>query len=507
VYVRHYASPPIPTGFIQYDAPYYSANGRAAFQRGNGFAYPNPYEFDAKAPVVYFHWYTWILGFGITRLGLEPGLQYVGIGLLACVIWSWLSLRLVEVVTPDPRFRPALFFLVMWGGGILFLAQALLNIGHGRSLMNDPFAFDPAKGWWFLNWGRNALYPHEAVYHAIAAGTWLAVITRHRVLAVLGCALLATTHPFSGLQLLLMLLAWFGILACIRRDRSNLLISLILTIMLAALLAYYMVYLNMFENHRDVQRFWSGTTLWSHPLTLSVPTLLLAYGPIAVLALLRLVSDRARLPEAAAFFLTCFVVSFFLAKHEWFIPPHQPVHFTRGYVWMPLCLLALPLIQEWLISWRRQARPLIFSMLLLAGAGVAVSDNVAFIGKLMIGNEGFFLTPPEAEMFEWMDKNGLDGVLLCPERDLSYLSATYTAVRPFLGHPTNTPHYSQLLQQVADWRNQGKEGSWFAAIDYILVKRSEPILPLPRDVWEIAFENSELVLFFRKSQDDPACYK
>ena len=199
VYLHHYASPDVPTGFIQYDAPYYSANGRVIFQRGNGFAYPNPYDPDAKSPVIYFHWLPWILGFGITRLGWDPGLLYCGIGVFASLVFSWLTLRLVECLLSDARFRYALFFLVMWGGGILCLWQ-VVHIALGRSPVSDLFNFDPGWGWWFLNWGRNLIYPHETVYHAIVAATWLAVITHRRLLVVLGAVLLATTHPFSGLQ-------------------------------------------------------------------------------------------------------------------------------------------------------------------------------------------------------------------------------------------------------------------------------------------------------------------
>ena len=50
------------TGFIQYDQPYYVANGRAAFERGDGFRYPNPSDSSADAPVIYFHWLPWALG-------------------------------------------------------------------------------------------------------------------------------------------------------------------------------------------------------------------------------------------------------------------------------------------------------------------------------------------------------------------------------------------------------------------------------------------------------------
>src|SRR5439155_21748675 len=74
IYLAHYASPlGIPTGFIHGDMPYYAANGREIFERGNGLAHPNPYDPDPHAPVIYFHWFTWVLGFAIKKIGIEPG--------------------------------------------------------------------------------------------------------------------------------------------------------------------------------------------------------------------------------------------------------------------------------------------------------------------------------------------------------------------------------------------------------------------------------------------------
>ena len=362
--------------------------------------------------------------------------------------------------------------------------------------VSDLFNFDPGWGWWFLNWGRNLIYPHETVYHAIVAATWLAVITHRRLLVVLGAVLLATTHPFSGLQLLLMLVAWFGIRTCVRRQRADLGMSLGLTLVLAVFLGYYLLYLNSFAAHREVQN------VWALPWILPASSLLLAYGIIGLPALVRVLSNYRHLDNAAWFFVVCFVVSLFLAKHEWFIPPHQPLHFTRGYVWTPLCLLALPLIQRILLHARLVNPPWVFTLLVFLAGGVVVSDNTAFISKLWVKREGFYLTAGEAEAFRWMDQQGLNGVLLCPDENLSYLSATYTAVRPFFGHGRLTPHFAERFQQVKDWQKQGKGGPWFADIDYILLSRKDGCSALPGDGWEIIFANSQLVLYKRKSGND-----
>jgi len=56
VYVAHFARPTGgATGFIQDDMPYYLANAREIFERGNGITYPNPFDSDGAAPAIYFH--------------------------------------------------------------------------------------------------------------------------------------------------------------------------------------------------------------------------------------------------------------------------------------------------------------------------------------------------------------------------------------------------------------------------------------------------------------------
>lgn len=494
IYIVHCKGHPIPTGFLVHDMAYYSANGRVVFERGNGLAGPNPYDPDPAAPAIYFHWLTWVLGFGISVLGLDPGWLFCGIGFLASIAVSWFTLRLVETVLPDRRFRYPLFFLVMWGGGVLCLAQVALNLASGNSPFNELFAFDPSGGLWFLNWGRNLIYPTEAVYHAIVAATWLAVVCDRRAPVLLGAALLAATHPFTGLHLLLMLGAWFGALSVLRGGRSNLLMTLSLAGMLLLFLTYYFVFLPSFEQHRALQSVW--TLAWILPLS----AMILAHGPIGIFAVCRVVAARFRLPDSAWFFATCFLTSFFLAKHEWFIKPHQPLHFTRGYLWAPLCLISLPFLQRALVWWHDRMPRLLFWLLILVAGSVAVSDNVAFVGGMWrLGKIGYGLSADEQGMFAEIRRRNLTGVLLCPDSELSFLSATYTRVRPYYGHLWNTPNYPSRVEQVKAWAQQGIKGTWFDDIDYILLNKLGDSPPLDTEVWEIAIENAEYVLLARKS--------
>jgi len=501
LYLAHYANPhSVPTGFIHGDMPYYSANGRAVFERGNGWAHPNPYDPDPDAPVIYFHWFTWILGYGIKKFGLDPGLLFAALGVVGSLACSYLTLRLVETRRPDGRDRIPLFLFTMWGGGLYCLGRAVQNLLQGRPAADSLFVYDPFDGWWFQNWGRNLIFPTEAVYHALVAGVWLAVLSRRWKLAVAATAVLAATHPFSGLQVFLILLAWFSIL--LWRERTGNLLGLWLTVvaLLALFLGYYFIFLESFPQHRSLRETWSLS--W----TLDSAALVLGYGPIFAIAASRVCTARSRLDAGDCFLIVSFAVSFLLAKHECFMAPRQPLHFTRGHLWLPLCLLALPALQNVLMRARHRLAPESFRLILLGLGMLAVSDNAAFLvrqGQNQWQNSpeaGFFLTPAERDMFTWIDSQGFDGVLLSPDAKLSYLSATYTAVRPYFGHWSETPQFRRRIGEVRAWLEEGEGGSWLAAMDYVLIARNQVRSFHRLAGWEIAHENEELLFLKRPAK-------
>ncbi len=491
--VQHLLTGTEATGFLLYDDPYYMANAREIFERGNGFAYPNPYDFTAGAPVIYFHWLLWLLGAGVHFLQVDPGALFALVGVLASIVCSALTLRLVELVLPDPRGRPGWFLLTMWGGGILCLTAAALNVAGGQPLLADLFRLDAGEGWWFPNWGRNLFVPPEAVYHCLVAGAWIAVVQRRGWLALGLVGALAATHPFSGLHHGLIMGAWLGGVAW--RDRTPAAWGRVVVIgaILAAFGLYYFWFLNSYPSHRRLVAVWST----AHQVTL--PNILLAIGPLLLVAGWRLQQRRWRLTEMDAFWLTALAVTFLLMKHDWFIAPHQPAHFSRGYLWLPVWLLALPQLQAW--GGRLQtigARWLTMTAGGLVGLFM-VADNAAFIVRDLDQGERdrIHLTGNQREMLAWIDRAKLDGVLLSSDTRLSYLSATYTGVRPYYGHLNNTPYIHWLWREVAAWHRRGEVGTWFHAMDYILIDRTDPPAAFDWSGWTELHRNQDYLLLGR----------
>ena len=434
------------TGFIQYDQPYYVANGRAAFERGNGWMYPNPSDASADAPAIYFHWMPWILGLGVTRFGLNPGTAYSLLNASLLPVFGLLTWQLVR--HRSTAHRPTLMLLALWGGGILSLMGLLKGLATGVHWDPAVFEFDPIDGYWFLNWGRNTVYGCEITYHCLVAAAWLAVLRERPGLALLFAGLLGLTHPWSGLETLLVLNAWY-LLQAIRHRRGNDLRLLGAAVaLLTFLLGYYKIWLPSFPAHAALQENWSLN--WR----VESSTALYAWGPVGLLAVVHLIRSQWKIGRGEQFLLVAAAVAFGLSMHDRFLPKSvQPIHFTRGYIWMPLFLVSVPSLQELLATVNRLSlsrRSLIIAGLLI----VMCFDNVAFTVAHGIrqyrAHNGFVLTPDDRRALDVLAHDAEDTVVFCESLELSYLMPTYVPVRPWLCHKFNTPDYIDRQKALRD---------------------------------------------------------
>lgn len=503
LYVQHFLQPN-PTGFLQYDQPYYVANGREVFERGNGFSHPNPYDPAPDAPCIYFHWLTWLFGAAVTFGHVDPVVPELIALVVGGLLTSWLTLLLVEHRLPDRRFQTMFFLMAMWGGGA-FVLRGLIRTGIPPRL-HDLYAYDPGDGWWFLNWGRNLLLPTEAIYHALVAATWLLVLKRQETAAILLCGVLAATHPFSGLQLMLGLGLWLTLRVVLNRTRIATIRWLLWAGIAAVFGWYYFVFLNQFPQHRALQANWVSTPeVWN----LSWRAMVLAYAPVGMMALIALMAFRPWTRETA-FLLVCAVVTAVLIKHDWITAhPHQPIHFTRGYEWLPLFLLSLPMWQA-VLCWLADRLPkLVQPIVALIVLAFFCLDNATFL--LATSRESLaapqHLTLDQREMFHWMQAHQLDGVLLTPEPAAAYLSAVYTPARPFVGHLFNTPEYARRSSQMMEFLRDPSANSDLQ-IDLVLLPRTWanewPAVLSNSTVanqWKVLHENPSAVLFSRQRVD------
>lgn len=475
VLIAHFLFPPegqVATGFLQYDQLSYMANAREHFDSGAfSLFYGLPFAADPDTPRLYFQPHTLLLGLAHHLSGLAPGHVYVGFGVLSGLLFIVVAHALYrQLFGPGAPFYRLGFVLFLWGGGLLALAGLAFHAAFGGDFRANLLLFDPFEGLWFLNLGRNLFYATESLYHALFLGAVLALFLGRRALALALAALLSASHPFTGIQLLSILGAWTLLEFLLsRRERPRLLrFGLGVAALTALHFLYYLWFLLRSPDHAALLEQWR--LAWNLPAL----SALLAWGPVGLLALWRVRRAdlfRETFGRAENRLLgVWFVVSLLLANHELFLTPHQPLHFTRGYVWTPLFLLGWPVLRDALESFarsRRLAGALAVSLL----ASVGLSDNALWfaerLGRASGAREaqGLYMPRELAARLRTLDRpENANRVLVTTSPLEGYFAAALTPLRPVLSHPFNTPEadargkeieiFVRTLQEPPLWRRR-----------------------------------------------------
>jgi hypothetical protein len=479
------------TGFIQYDQPYYMADARAFFTGGFHLLYGNPYSPDPDTPRIYFQLHLFVLGLIQKITGCDPGVLYVVSGFFAGLVCVRVAIALYEQVAGLRTVAQWLgLVLFLWGGGVIALLGLAYQIAHGgdfHATVTGLFRFDPADGWWFLNLGRNLVYPVEAYYHALALGAVLmAMRGNFRGMLWLAFAL-SLSHPFTGFQFLLILFAWSAWEMGVAKNRAiPRAIPAMLLCLLAFHLGYNLVLLNLFAEHLVLYIQWS--IAWSESAVTSIAADLLV-GLLALWALVRSGWSLFATP-ANRLLGIWFLVSLGLVHHDLVAPPRQPIHFAHGYTWIPLFLLGVgPLIE--LLDYCTTRLGEIGRAGALGGVFLlGLSDNLAWFGlhgamalapRLgidWIGEDGFRLTVADNQLLTWLNERPEphDELLVTPDRDVTlvYLAMTYTDYRAWYSHYVVTPLINQRKREVAEFFQSGKiPAGWRGKTVFLILPKKE----------------------------------
>jgi hypothetical protein len=442
----------VPTGFIEYDLPSYHAEGRAYFDRGFHLTYSNPYA-GYNSPAIYFQPHTFLLGL-LQELGLDPGITFNIFGLMTLFFAAVAAvLFYIEVVGVDTTAKKIALLCFFWGGGIFTLwglARALFRMHR----LSAVFEVEPTYGWWMLNFGRNLVYPTEAFYHGLFLFSLLALLCKRPALCLAIAAVTCASHPFTGLTLILILIAWSGLELVLRSGAASF-TFFIAAIGIAALhLAYYMVWLNRFADHRALQQQWQKA--WLYPPKVFIGALIL----VACLAIWRLAGSRLRplRDPCVRLFAVWFVVVFALTQHNLVIHPIQPIHFAHGYDWMALFFLGAPALLAILDFILKMPRPLARYAALALVLGLFLLDNSAWLIKTAINNEYLVsLTKNQSAALSWLAQNVKPGDTVVAQDGLvSYLVSTYTPALSWQGHEHNTPAMALRHEEVERVFNAGQ---------------------------------------------------
>lgn len=458
VVLAHLLLPPDgrwPTGFLQYDQGGYMAMAREGTDLG---PFPRPFfalptSTDPASPAIYAYPHLYVLGLARLLTDADPGRLYLAFGAIAGIVFLRLAIALYARAVPA-RDGAALLGLglFLWGGGLFVLAGGVASLLQGKVDYNSLFQFDPDGGFWFLDLGRNLFYAVEAYYHAVVLGLLLALLDRRWLLALLLMALVAASHPFTGAQFLAVALAWaLPQYLIARHDRPPLWFAAGGLAVLAIFLAYQFWFLPQSAEHRAIMQQWS--LAWTLPLS----ALLLSAALVAPAAAFTLARGLLE-PRLAALLAVTGGLSLLLANHELFMAPKQPLHFTRGYFWFPLFLLATP----WLVPLLRRLLQRRRRLAVAAIAALFLLDNVTWLTVQAVQNAGGFgaaryLSQDERAVLALLGPEDGPALLVSEDDHLCYDALVYTAWRCWYSHEHLTPFAAERRAEVERWAATGEE--------------------------------------------------
>jgi hypothetical protein len=433
----------VPTAFVQYDMPYYVANGRQSFVDGFHFSYGNPYA-SYGTPAIYFQPHIFLLGL-LQRIGLGPDLALIASHLAAVAFAAIVAARLYEEWvgwnTPAQKLGFVCFF---WGGGVLSLAGVVFGLFNHVKMPRAFLLFDAGDGWWMLNFGRNLVYPTEAYYHALFLLTILLLVRKKFVAVMLAAAVLSASHPFTGLSLGLILILYAALELKLKSGAASwslLAGSCGITVLHVA---YYMVFLNRFADHRALEAQWRLD--WPYDFWTYAPALYL----VALFAFVPLTRWKNLVPALGdprtRLCLVWFAVIFGLTHHDLIIRSRQPIHFAHGYDWMALFLLGSPAIVGALDKLLAiQPRPAM-ALAVCGFLALFLSDNLLWFASFSDPPtqwQAFALTQDEKDVLDWLSRQrDVSAYVASPDQRINYLTSAYTNLRAWRGHDLNTPQVS-----------------------------------------------------------------
>jgi hypothetical protein len=460
-----YGQPPgvSGTGFVQYDQASYMADARAYFAGPHfSLTYGLPYSIDPNTPRVFFQPFTAMLGLALYATGINPGYLYMTAGIILAVVCGRIILRWYHEIVPEDDLASSLGLLCFfWGGGLLAVTGVLVALTAGTDIAAGGLMLDPGAGTFMLNLGRNLIYANEAFYHLLFLGTLLLLAWRRYYSALAGALLISASHPFYGIELVLVL-GCFGILQIIgARDRITRHRLYWFCCGAAAIggihLYYYLVYLSRISpEYRAVRAQYALG--WTVPWPSYVLSIALV-APFAWAGLADQWREHGRLTDRQQALLATFAVCLVLGHHDWFIKPMQPIHFLHGYDWAALFLLGA---QKLVAAFRSlQNRPIsgMWSVLIVA---VFLSDNIFWFSVQLSPYEqaqhiGLTLTEAErAILSEFSEPRFRRCVVLSQDLNLGYLTVVYSPLRSYYSHWSNTPDAAAKAHQLKEFFASGR---------------------------------------------------
>jgi hypothetical protein len=487
-YFLNYAPGYKPTGFIQYDNIGYVAFAKQYSDHpGLTIGYSNPLNDSGNYPKVYFQTQTLMLAI-MLRAGIDPGITICLFSILFCFLAIRTIISVFDELYPDSRHRSKILLLLVWGGGLISLSCMLLRPFMSTSLTfwSSIYYLDPEDGWWGLNFGRSLIFGTESYYHFLFFTSILFLLRKKWLAASAVAFILSFSHPFTGIHLLLVILAWVGAEKIVFKNKTIpwwLLGSTALLLLIH--LCYYLIYLPSFPDHKSVSDQYSVN--WNYRNYRALPVFIPAYIIVFFLFILSLRIQRIKkfAGNSNNRLLVCLgIVSLLLCNHDLFMKPMQPIHFARGYEWTAYFLLGVPAIL-YLFNYFLSIKKLRWVLYLFIL--VFLSDNLLWVANYVRTSRGneTTLSDGQAQIIDVLKPNTDNNMLLIgSDAFLMFYSSVYTRGYPWISHPYTTPFFLQKKEAYTNFIRLNKiDTAWigrklifvFDKADSLELKRSQQL--------------------------------
>lgn len=490
-----------PTGFTNEENVLYMSYAHQYLdQHSLSLTYSNPFDGDPASPKIYFQPVNFLFA-GLMRLGMDPGFCFSLFGIFMVIACIYIGIKILQHLLPGSNKVSFIALLFTWGGGLTAIVGLFVSTfisGHATAQWLDGiYIADPANGWWALNWGRTLFIPLEAYYHFLFLLSIYFILKQKWSAAAIAALFLSVSHPFTGIEFLAIINGWLLVEKLLYKNKTIPWMFYGSILLITAFhIWYYLFYLNSFPEHK--QLFTQYTLGWTYSMLIVVP----AYSLVLLLASSNIYINRPlkkilSVPHQRLF-IGWALIAFLLSKHEWFIKPMQPIHFTRGYVWAGFFLFALPAIR-WLIDYCNTQ--INRRWLLYAGVFLFLSDNLLWTANLLSSKnntewEGH-ISGDTRQVFDFLNKNSNTNDLVTGNSLLvNYLTNVYSSANSWVSHPYNTPNREERTLHMQRFFETGeKSAEWNNRRIIIVINKKMPVKILPTLQANKVFENNSYAIF------------
>ncbi len=441
-------------GFAQVEQPVYLVLSKTFAQEGSFVFYSSPYAVE-DFPRIYTHLLPVILG-GLWRLTGIPLLAlWWLVRLVLGPLMFFLSFQILRVYVHEEKYLVPGAFLLAFGGGMAYLHALLGSLGSGGDFMTGWMLLERPYDWWFTNLFRVAYYPFEVFNHVLFFSSIYLFLKKRYFPSVIVFFLTWWAHPFTGAQLTAVYLAFFLVeISLYRRPLAKTALPFLGVALIFVL--YYLVWIPSFPLAREIMASFRLSTSAGHLSPLLYPS---AWGMFLFLPLLN--GQGIFRGEKTRFLIYWVLVDLALINHDLLVQPgFQPMHFTRGYLFLPLAILSLLGIKSRLQDRDRA------SLVLLLLVVLSLPDNALFLYKFTtLGgdevevNPSYHLNPLRIKDSQWDILQRLGErekqVVLASDNIINFLLPLYTDHDTLLGHPDYVPYFETKLASARRYFRTG----------------------------------------------------